>query len=102
MRSKLKLNLDQLSVDSFDTSAQQATRGTVHGEQCTCPTACTCPGCPTCDATCANTCDDYTCAASCNGTCGAATCGNSCRQTDCACFNTNCLNTGCGMYECCA
>jgi hypothetical protein len=102
MRSKLKLNLDQLAVDSFDTSTAQSPRGTVHGEQCTCPTACTCPGCPTCDATCANTCDDYTCAASCNGTCGAATCGNSCNRTDCGCYpNTNCMNTGCAPYECC-
>jgi len=108
MRSKLALNLDQLTVDSFDTSTRREPRGTVYGEQqCTCPTACTCPGCPTCDATC----DDATCAASCNGTCvascnggcGTATCGVSCYRTDCGCYpNTNCLNTGCGMYECCA
>lgn len=103
MRSNLKLSLDQLAVDSFDTSTAEMPRGTVHGEQCTCPTACTCPGCPTCDGTCPNTCDDYSCAASCNGTCGAATCGNSCYRTDCGCLpNTNCLNTGCAPYECCA
>ena len=67
---KLKLNLDQLTVDSFDTSASEKPRGTVFGEQCTCYTQCTCPGCPTCDATCPytceqtcpNTCDQYTCA----------------------------------------
>jgi hypothetical protein len=57
---KLTLSLDQLRVDSFDTSAAGGTRGTVRGEQCTCHTDCTCPGCPTCD---------YTCHESCYGTC---------------------------------
>lgn len=52
---KLKLNLDQLAVDSFGTAPAAEKKGTVVGEQCTCPTACTCPGCPTCDASC-NTC----------------------------------------------
>ena len=87
MRNKLSLNLEDLSVDSFDTTATQKEKGTVFGEQCTCYTNCTCPGCPTCDATCAYTCDDATCpqcptcAASCNGTCNCATqntCGWSC------------------------
>ena len=81
MPSKLKLNLDQLTVDSFDTSAPKAEKGTVFGEQCTCYTNCTCPGCPTCDAscngTCGGTCGDNTCAESCYGsceTCGGDTC----------------------------
>lgn len=104
MRSKLTLNLEQLTVDSFDTSSAPARRGTVFGEQCTCPSACTCPGCPTCDATCPatcyNTCDDYTCAASCNGTCGAATCGYSCNYTDC-CVEETCQQSNCGRYLCC-
>jgi hypothetical protein len=65
MRTKLKLQLDQLNVDSFNTSTPRSEKGTVFGEQCTCYTECTCPGCPTCDATCAYTCDD----ASCGGTC---------------------------------
>lgn len=60
MRSKLTLDLDQLSVDSFDTTGAEKQKGTVFGEECTCPTACTCPGCFTCDETCAD---------SCNGTC---------------------------------
>jgi hypothetical protein len=78
MRSKLKLDLDQLSVDSFDTTETEKQKGTVFGEQCTCWTQCgqnTCPGCPTCDASC------NTCGASCYGTCGAscgATCGYTC------------------------
>ena len=73
MHTKLKLNLDQLTVDSFDTAEPAARNGTVFGEQCTCDTACTCPGCPSCDVTCpgtcAFTCDDDTCAYSCDGGC---------------------------------
>jgi hypothetical protein len=86
---KLKLELDNLAVESFDTTATHKSRGTVIGEQCTCYTYCnTCPGCPTCDATCAYTCDDATCpqcptcAASCNGTCDDTCGGNS----YCYCF----------------
>jgi hypothetical protein len=56
---KLSLDLDQLTVDSFDTAAPAAEKGTVFGEQCTCYTHCdTCPGCPTCDNT---LCGQYTC-----------------------------------------
>lgn len=65
MRSKLTLNLEDLSVDSFDTTATEKAKGTVFGEQCTCYTNCTCPGCPTCDASCDGTCG-YTCQASCS------------------------------------
>ena len=54
---KLSLSLDDLRVDSFDTTpAGRTPKGTVFGEQCTCYTNCTCPGCPTCDGTCPNTC----------------------------------------------
>ncbi len=97
MRTKLRLNLDQLTVDSFDTSTVAAEKGTVFGEQCTCWTNCTCPGCPTCDNTacgqntCGNTCGD-TCGASCN-TCGDWTCEYTCGCTDP-------LYTGCGPYHC--
>jgi hypothetical protein len=81
--NKLKLQLDALSVESFDTSCQARENGTVLGEQATN----TCPGCPTCAATCAYTCDDATCpncptcAASCNGTCAGNTCWDSCGRT---------------------
>ena len=61
---KLRLKLDDLRIDSFDTTAPQKAKGTVFGEQCTCYTQCTCPGCPTCYASCNGTCD-----ATCNGTC---------------------------------
>jgi hypothetical protein len=104
MRSKLTLNLDDLSVDSFDTTMTHKEKGTVFGEQCTCYTNCTCPGCPscgaTCPATCANTCDDYTCANTCANTCDDYTCAYTC---DCGGGDPpTCLQTNCGQYFCCA
>jgi hypothetical protein len=84
MRTKLKLNLDQLAVDSFDTTKTEAKTGTVFGEQCTCYTNCTCPGC-------------YTCDASCNGTCGAS-CNGTCYENTCACTDTQ-YDT-CNRYNC--
>ncbi len=107
MRTKLKLNLDQLSADSFDTTKPEAKTGTVFGEQCTCYTNCTCPGCPTCDASCNGTCDascNGTCGASCNGTCNCPsgnTCDWSCGATDCdwgyTCGNCTALQTNCNQ-----
>ena len=97
---KLKLHLDDLRIDSFDTTAPQKATGTVFGEQCTCYTQCTCPGCPTCYASCNGTCDascNGTCGASCNGTCGV-TCDVSCNGT---CDDTcNCGGSGGGFSEC--
>jgi hypothetical protein len=88
MRGKLTLNLEDLSVDTFDTTPTENPKGTVFGEQCTCYTQCTCPGCPTCDATCemeltdcGNTCGGATCGQTCH-TCGA-TCGGSCDDYTC-------------------
>ena len=76
---KLRLHLDDLRIDSFDTTPSEKPKGTVFGEQCTCYTQCTCPGCPTCDATCAstcvNTCDDASCAGTCDA-CTGPTCGD--------------------------
>ena len=84
---KIRLNLEALAVDSFDTTAPAHARGTVFAEQCTCPTNCTCPGCPTCDdtcpATCPWTCDDASCVDSCNGTCYGHTCEGTCRIDGC-------------------
>lgn len=83
---KLRLQLDQLTVDSFDTSTPEADRGTVFGEQCTCHTNCTCPGCPTCDHT---QCGQLSCHDSCAGTCqgwytcqGANTRDQTCNMSD--------------------
>ncbi|HEX5869898.1 MAG TPA: hypothetical protein VFY65_05775 [Longimicrobium sp.] len=92
---KLRLQLDDLRIDTFDTTAPQRARGTVFGEQCTCWTQCgqnTCPGCPTCDASC-----NGTCAGSCNGTC--ASCDASCNGTcDWTCDYT--CGDSCGGYTC--
>jgi hypothetical protein len=76
---KLRLQLEELHITSFTTTSSQKEKGTVFGEQCTCPTACTCPGCPTCDASCNGTCG-ATCGASCYGTCDYScdTCGDTC------------------------
>jgi len=93
MRSKLRLNLEQLTVDSFQTSAAEKPKGTVFGEQCTCYTNCTCPGCPTCNRSCNGTCDATAC-----GTCGVS-CGGTCDNTcDYSCGGT-CDNT-CGPDTC--
>ncbi len=106
MNRKLKLRLDELAIDSFDTTQPADKKGTVFGEQCTCYTQCTCPGCPTCYASCNGTCAG-TCANTCANTCDDATCvncgtGYTCDAT-CGCYpETSCFNTGCGVYECCA
>jgi hypothetical protein len=101
MRSKLTLNVEDLSVDSFDTTAAAREKGTVFGEQCTCYTQCTCPGCPTCYASCNGTCG-ATCPATCYNTCDDNTCGCAGTDyTDCGCPDT-CLQTACGPYFCCA
>ncbi len=41
--NKLKLRLNDLQVDTFQTTSAQKQKGTVFGEQCTCDdTVCTC------------------------------------------------------------
>ena len=79
--NKLKLHLDDLAVESFDTSATDRQKGTVVGEQCSCGGTCFEA---TCQATCPYTCDDYTCAESCDGTCAGWTCITRCVGT-CLC-----------------
>ena len=95
--NKLKLQLEDLLVDSFDTTPVQKEKGTVFGEQCTCYTNCTCPGCPTCYASCNGSCD-----ASCNGTCGAtcdASCGGTCDYScDCSQYSCNYTCDGYATY----
>jgi hypothetical protein len=85
---KLKLQLEDLQIDSFQTTPAERPKGTVFGEQCTCYTQCTCPGCPTCDASCNGTCD-----ASCNGTCDATCNGCSGFTCDLSC-DGYCPDTG--------
>jgi hypothetical protein len=67
---KLKLDADELRVESFDTRAMEAGAGTVRGlsypNQCDPPSDSLDPGFDTCQyATCAGA----TCWQSCNGTC---------------------------------
>jgi hypothetical protein len=90
---QLKLHLEDLQIDSFQTTPPERPRGTVFGEQCTCHTACSCPGCPTCDASC-----NGTCAGSCYGSCGD-TCDNSCGGTcDYSCYT---CDYTCGEAQTC-
>jgi hypothetical protein len=104
---KLKLDLEDLSVESFATMPEAHREGgTVFGQQCTCYTQCTCPGCPTCDASCNGTCGGTcagTCDASCNGTCGGtcdASCYGSCDYS-CVCSNETCGGRIGGGWEVC-
>ena len=102
---KLKLKLEDLQIDSFSTTQVKKEKGTVYGEQCTCPTACTCPGCPTCDASCNGTCGG-TCEASCNGTCGdTCDCGTwdyySCESCYYGCYTYQTRNED-GFCQLCA
>jgi hypothetical protein len=76
--NKLKLQMDDLRVDSFETTPAAKEKGTVFGEQCTCPTQCTCPGCPTCDQSCNGTCGGVSCAYSCDYSCQVGTCVETC------------------------
>jgi hypothetical protein len=86
MKKKLSLELDALTVDSFDTSAADGARGTVQGlgsdetelpvgGDCTCVDSCLCPTnayyCATVQATVVSC--DYTYNGSCHLT--AVTCG---------------------------
>ena len=102
--AKLRLDLDHLVIDSFDTSSTDRNKGTIFGEQCTCYTNCTCPGCPTCDQTCQGTCGE-----SCGGSCPPNyscwhSCGRSCWYTECGgntidAFTCNMSNDP--VAECC-
>ncbi|HEX2202538.1 MAG TPA: pinensin family lanthipeptide [Longimicrobium sp.] len=93
---KIKLDLDALQVDSFETSPPDEGEGTVHGNQfqitptrvaISCLVACTQLTCgPTCRATCFVSCFQtcqltcfQTCHFSCDATC--VTCGRSCFPT---------------------
>jgi hypothetical protein len=87
--NKLKLSMEDLSVESFDTTSSTREKGTVFGEQCTCYTQCTCPGCPTCAGTCPadpscadtcwDTCDNFTCLETCGFSNCETRCGTTCR-----------------------
>ena len=77
---KLRLRLDDLTVEGFQTTAVQHDRGSVQGAQGTFPflqtCGATCYG--TCPNTCPETCDGFSCAESCGGTCFQSRCVDSC------------------------
>jgi len=104
---KLKLDLDLLAVESFDTLLPgDAGRGTVEAFsfQClsfnclpthgpTCAASCascefTCETCRSCDATCADSCN-------CTAYCSGYTCGGSCSGPTCDTCATNCGQLSC-------
>ncbi|HYW11384.1 MAG TPA: hypothetical protein VE871_05485 [Longimicrobium sp.] len=89
MRTKLTLNLEDLTVDSFDTTRPAARQGTVFGEQCTCYTNCTCAGAE-CDR-----CVGDTCPNSCVGSCPCGTYPSECN------WLATCLETECSGSPCC-
>jgi hypothetical protein len=104
---KLKLDLDQLTVESFDTIVPDGTqRGTVQGFGPTRFVSCV-PGAATCGISCEPGCDNSvggTCDPSCGGTCDA-TCnctGNSCYGTCAATCNVTCATcqTYCQQESC--
>jgi hypothetical protein len=99
---KLNLDLDQLAVESFDTSAAQRRTGTVRAHGFT-ETSCNqiiCDCGPT-NVTCETDCDQDTCGASCVNICpptdhGERTCNQPSCFYSCACvshpdFTTCCL-----------
>lgn len=95
---KLKLDLDQLAVESFDTvPGGGAQPGTVEGLQISVNRCIESYDAPTCPDTCADTCgfsctrtQDYTCPGTCWNTCDDASC-NTCL--------TNCEQMSC-VYVC--
>jgi hypothetical protein len=91
--SKLKLDPDQLTVESFDPDASGiGRRGTVRAHSDSCyDTDCQ----YTCANTCANTCN--TCGASCGGACASR---STCLDPTCNTCFTNCGQVSCGVYIC--
>ena len=87
---KMKLSLDDLKVESFQTTPEGGGGGdgTVFGYiSCDLTICAECPpgGCPTQDPSCNGTCGQScngTCYESCNGTCGAS-CGGGCGGLTC-------------------
>lgn len=77
---KLRLNLDELEIESFATTAEADAleEGTVHGYHCTCN--CCTDNDPTCYNTCAG---NATCHRTCvgNNTCGQTACYGTCYNT---------------------
>lgn len=108
---KLRLELDELAVESFAANERDGSRGTVAGreftqyaDECVTPNGTCERGCwdgtvaYSCAATCQGSCASCqgTCGASCAGTC-AGTCGASCFGTCAGC--TGVTDCGCGTGQ---
>ncbi len=89
---KLSLALDELSVESFDTSAPSGRRGTVEGRSSdtyadmscggTCNGTCYPASCASCAITCEGSCASG--CGSCATVCGGVSCGSTCEYATCA------------------
>lgn len=95
---KVKLNLDDLRVESFATTPPASSgRGTVFGqatEPQTCGAGATCyQTCTEVGVTCVNPCTGNTCGASCGGTCFEDTC-DTCPQVTCPTCGLFCGTAG--------
>ena len=78
---KLRLQIDDLRIDSFQMTSPEPRKGTVLGEQLTlrdCPNSCMDYG------TCC-----YSCAATCHGSCPPGTCYQTC-QVEGTCYMAAC------------
>ena len=98
MNKKLSLELDQLAVESFETSQATRPAGTVRGFGFTDTTCnqiiCDCPTGGTCDTDCGQVSCDGTCV---DATCGGNSCINLCPTGNMhTCIQPNCFHT----YEC--
>lgn len=91
---KLSLDLDTLSVETFETAPQEPARGTVQGhaswhyEGCTANEPCKPVSGPTYTED--YTCDDYSCWNTCQQSCGGGTCHDSC---NCPTMQATCAET---------
>jgi len=99
---KLKLELDELKVESFQTDRGASARGTVRGQGEGSYEL----GCPTMDPSCNGSCEG-TCPGSCVGTCGGScygSCDATCFSCDYSCYESGCRCSvewsGCGPYAC--
>ena len=81
--AKLRLNVEALEVQSFLTTDEKGqTPGTVEGYDSRTPSLTRQQSCPGFEATCPETCDDYTCG---GWTCYGDSCDYTCHTNVCAC-----------------
>jgi hypothetical protein len=91
--AKLRLQLDELAVESFQIAFSTTRDGTVFGKEDSDYTDGTCAGYNTCDASCDGSCNG-TCFETCGGSTCDGTCGFSCPQScyaTCRAYRTECM-----------